>query len=224
MIFRKIILLGFIFVTLSAGLSGGLKKTRQAVELDPIPIPAGVETASIAVKEIITHIPNDTIIGQAEGGLACVKKGNIRADAAEYYVTNRPYREILSRELISQNYNILHQQKTLFNTLPSENSNFLIGGLIMKMEGNVCFPNVLIDNSQRSKGSAFLEIEWQVFDVKNQKVVLTLSTQGSAIVKKKVTAGLGVALDGAFTMAARNLMADERFYSLMVESYPANPN
>lgn len=197
-------------------MTGGLAKTKQAQELKPIQVPFGMDTYAIQVEGIILHIPHNKRIGQIEQGIICTRQGWIQADSAEYYVSDRPYKQMFLNELSAQNYTLVTQGKSFFEDGSATEPDFIIGGYIIDMEANLCFPGFFGSTTHKSKGSAYLKIEWQVYGTHENKVVYTAWTHGSAIIKERVVGASGVALDKAFSMAARNLMADENFYNLLV--------
>lgn len=91
-----------------------------------------------------------------------------------------------------------------------------MGGTIKSMYVEVCFPKSGFGNTYSAKGLAILEVEWQIYDRLNKKVVDKFTTKTGARQKKSVSGGLDALVFSAFGENVRALVASKKLEKALV--------
>ena len=91
----------------------------------------------------------------------------------------------------------------------------LVGGTINKLESNLCYPNIGLGDASTAKGGAYIEINWQVYNTLDRKVVFQTNTKGSYDSQDARRDGSFLIFSTAFANATQNLMAEPGFYNLV---------
>jgi S1-C subfamily serine protease len=95
-----------------------------------------------------------------------------------------------------------------------------VGAVITDEHLNACVANAL-QPSGDAKGDAELKIDWQVYSRLQQKVVLRVSTTGSANMPDMTPGGVYQLASRAFAQNARQLAANPDFRKIISEQAPA---
>lgn len=207
----SLLVLGLCSVILSACQTPA---TRIAPSLTPISVPASESTKPIAFRKIVLKVPRHRPIGNVSIGALCIKHGDLTISGGRYQLNTDQFNDIFRTELQLANYKVVGDPDALFEDPEIQSAEYFIAGLIKDIEASVCYPYAGFDNFTSSSAAVYMEVEWQIFDTLRRTVVSELQTQGSSKVGT-VLNGVEVAFDDAFAHAARNLMADRKFYQLV---------
>lgn len=187
-------------------------RVTASPELTPIVVPASEETQPIAFRDLTLRMPRGTLLGELQGGYLCGPLGELfSGDRRD--LPSDTLEEIFQEELEAANYRAIGRSRDLFGGNERVGAAYVVAGAITNLELNACY--ILGFGRTGGSGSARMDIEWQVFDTLRREVVLTLDSSGSAIVGEAAIPE-AAALDAAFAVATRNLLADRRFYDLVV--------
>jgi serine protease Do len=178
------------------------------------PVRVTGETRPIMFRKLVSRLPRGQEVGTVQGGLACAGQGKLtwRGGRAEF--ADEELADALRAELTSAGYQVVGASDGLFEDSQAWKAEFLLAGAIKHVAWNVCYPRGGFGDVTTSSGEASMEIEWQLYERGTRSVVLTATTGGTA--KTLVGPQNGPsALYGAAAAALRNLLAQERFASLM---------
>lgn len=198
------------------GLNGCVTpETKTASELAPIDVPSGEETRAIAFRKIVLKVPRHKPIGKYAQGLLCVPRGDLRLRGGRYRLDTDIFNDVFIEEMEAANYRVVGDPDALFEDRSLAEAEFFIAGLIENIEASVCYPRGGMGNWDDSTASVYMEIAWQVWSTLDRKVVFKAHADGSAAVEEVTDGALDIAMENAFAMSLRNLLADEGFHSLM---------
>ena len=206
----------FFIVVCSIGLSAcTVTMTNQvAPTLDPIRPPTFESTKPIAFRKIVLKIPRHQPVGEESIGPFCMPSGEMTLSGGRHHLDTDQFNEIFRDELKNANYTIVGDPDALFEDPEINSAEFFIAGLVSDIEANVCYPNADSGNFRHSSASVFIDVEWQIYDAFERKVVSKINSQGSSNIDSRFN-GLDVAFENSFALAARNLLANKEFYELV---------
>lgn len=192
----------------------------QSTALQPIALAPTEESRPVAFRGLAFHLPRGSSFGTISAGLFCLPYQELTARGRQAVPIER-FEDVFRAELSDANYRVVGDPSDLFGSVGTEQAEYLIAGAITEMELNICHPNVRYATT-RGSGAAYMSIEWQVFDAYRREVVLKVQTSGhgEATDIERVS---DFVTDEAFAMATRNLLADERFSTLLSDGAVAHP-
>lgn len=152
------------------------------------------EMAPLTFTRMIIRVPPG-IVGHHHEGLAKVKQYPHSWDQS-MAAASEEFKIVASEILRAHNYNVLGGDNVLFGRDESAKASFQLGGTLQQLTYNTY--GALAGNATEVK----VGIEWQLYDVYAEQVVLTKVTEGYA------RAQSGNILNGAFSHSLTNLLAD----------------
>ncbi len=105
----------------------------------------------------------------------------------------------------------------LFDDPSSWQAEFLIAGLVKRVDADVCYAYNEWEKVTKTSGVLMMDVDWQVYSRLDRSVVHRQQTQGRGEVKDLSTSGETDMMLDAFAQATRNLLADRRFYEIVGE-------
>ncbi len=198
------------------GLSGCVSADVRKAKVETVrEVPMGRETRPIAFRKIILKIPRGKAIGAVGVGLLCVERAKIQARTGRYRLNDEVFNDVFRNELINNNYTVVGDPDALFDDSSLDRAQYFIAGLIKDIQANTCYPNAGWGDVTRGTASAYLKVEWQLYETLSRKVVYKTTTEGSAEQSESVTDPMDYVLGDAFGMATQNLLADKGFHDLV---------
>ena len=206
----------YLLLTLSVGILSAcqVKTTQVAPTLDPVFVPAFESTKPIAFRKIVLKVPRHQPIGAVSVGVLCVARGEFTLSGGRHQLDTDKFNDIFRGELQAANFEVVGDPDALFDDPEIASAEYFVAGLVSSIEANVCYPLAGFGNFSNSSAAVYLEVEWQIYDTLQRRVVTKIETKGSANVKERLS-GLDVAFEDAFSLAVRNLLADNSFYQLV---------
>ena len=189
---------------------------RYAVLEDAIEVPQGADAVPLAFQAIVVKLRRLEEIGEIQGGWLCVPQGKLKWQGGRVNITTEDLTEIFRDELAKANYPIVGNPNALFDDPELSKAELYIAGMIKKYELNICYPNAGFGNFSTGKGGAFIEVEWQIYNVLDRSVVYTTTTKGSFELESAEEDALFNITSTAFAYATQNLLADHGFHTLVV--------
>ena len=120
-----------------------------------------------------SKIQSNDVIGHLRKGFFCGTDGDSRAVPTIEQVTN--YNGQLAFKAVTKELNVPVFERDLspFETGTPKSADYRIGGVVQRMYFDTCSDGV------RRKGSLEIEVKWEVYSTKLQRVVLSATTAGS---------------------------------------------
>ena len=164
-----------------------------------------MKTAPITFTKIIFRVPYGSTIGYHHDGLAKYPQYSHKwtstiSEGVEDFVI------MASEQMSKYGYNVVGASDLLFGTDDSSSAEFLIGGTITDIGYNTFAP---LAGGYSECG---MTIEWQVFDVLENKVVYKTSERGYA----EQSSQKGFPIQEAFVQSVNQLMSKAAFANLFM--------
>ncbi|MDQ4420831.1 S1C family serine protease [Sphingobium sp. DEHP117] len=119
-------------------------------------------------------------------------------------------------ELKALGYDVVSTSSNLFDEDGDSRAEYLIGGTITMMTVDACYPNSGLGDSHSAKGTALMEVEWQMYDRIERSVVAKVITRQGYKQGKTDAAGVSGLIVAAFGENVRALAANEAMRKYLV--------
>jgi len=212
--FKSYILLLFSAVSLLGCTAPPVKKVNIST---PISLSSKSETRSVAIKKVVAKIPRGKMIGQVTGGALCVVQpgGEITwGSSNRVNFTTEELIDIFVEELESAGWPVVGTTEDLFSGYDLSAAEILLAAQISDANTNICYPLSGFGNWSSAKGEMYIKVEWQVYSPRTKEVIGTLQTEGSSVVGSSSSIS-GDLLANSFSVATRNLLAQQDFHDLV---------
>jgi serine protease Do len=190
----------------------------------PVPEPQaidvldGKETKTLSVGRIVARIPAGKAVVRPKSGMACIQddadiplpQGKLGKGPLE------AIHQAVYDEFKNANYSVLGDPSALFKEGEEGMAELVVGGTIKDMWLEICLPMVKWGNVSSGSGNATVEVEWQVYDRLDKKVIFKKVTKGASNYTFQNDTEMHVYLiSQAVGNAARGLLADKAFHDLV---------
>ena len=174
-----------------------------------------VDSIPLALSKVIIKLRRLELLGRIQGGWLCVDNGPLEWQGGRLNVTTEEITETFRDEMVKAGYPIVGDPNALFEDPEMSKAELLVGGSIKSLEANFCYPNIGLGDASTAKGGAYMEIDWQIYNTLDRKVVFQTTTKGSFDSQDARRDGTFLIFSTAFANATQNLMAEPGFYKLV---------
>ncbi len=186
----------------------------QTPPATPASLALGTEVRTVELHQVITHLSLKSPAFSVQYGWLC-ETGQARAlPAGRLPVSERDlhlgFREVLE----PLNFRVAKPRESVFGE--SEVADLRIGATVTKVEANFCFPfsgSPLLNTGapNLAKGNTHVQILWEVFNVREGRVVYKTTTAGTFTAPDSLPNGVATMFLNAFMESLRGLAADSGF-------------
>lgn len=184
---------------------------RQAPVLSALPADASLQPRTIQLKKIVAHTTN-AVVGELQRGALCAQGEPLRFSVPTVNAFSRslfgPYRQ----KIESLGYPAVGQpNRSVFDTQDSPREpDFELGVTLKNLEARLCSKS-----AQETQGGVWLQVRWEVFSPRAQKVLLDVTTEGSYQNGQAEKLAVHEMYGRAFAAAAHNLLAQPAYFDLL---------
>lgn len=190
-----------------------LPKVRQAPVLAALPADASLQPRTIVLKKIVAHTTN-AVIGEAQRGALCSDSEPVRFNAQTVNAFSRLLFGQYRQKIQSLGYPVLGQpnpNRSVFETEEAKREpDFELGLTLKSLEARLCSKS-----ANETQGGVWMQVRWEVFSPKAQKVLLDVTTEGTYQNEQAEKLGVGELYGRAFGAAANNLLAQPAYFDLL---------
>lgn len=148
-------------------------------------LPPGTETRPVQLARVVATLSRGESIGRIRTGLMCWGRQNLTwKSGATTELNTKDLDEVFREKLQKLGYKVAGDPADLFSDSNDGGAGYLIGGSIEHLNVDVCFPMSYYENWDNTKGSASVEVKWQIYSRLERRVVATIKTDGSFEEKK----------------------------------------
>jgi serine protease Do len=147
--------------------------------------------------------------------------------SGRYNVNNDVYNDVFRDDFRAANYTVVGDSDALFGDDSRDRAKYLIAGIITNIEINLWYPNIDLlgnrityGNPDAANGAAYLQVQWQIYDTRDRKVVFKTTTAGSFQQEHESADAFNQLLEDSFSVAVNNLLANSDFHALMIDNSP----
>ena len=202
---------GFLVAAL---LIGSLCPTLLAEALALPPSLSAIDSSKfrpISLAKLIIRIPRGDTFGIAKYGF-CFRDNKLTWKGGTLDIKAEQFDDAFRERLKNAGISIAGDPSNLFGG--SDNAaEYLVGGAIDHMDVRVCYPNGYpgVEDYELSRGTAKMDVEWQIYSQIERKVVATIRTTGTTDrLKNKGGGPFGIFID-AFSDAVDQLARNDAF-------------
>jgi S1-C subfamily serine protease len=199
-------------------LSGCSVKEVPVVEPKVIQVIDGKDTKTISFGRVVSRVPAGKPVFRGNAGLACVKAIDDKplpdgklGENSSALILRGAY-----DELRGANYTILADPDALFTDGEEGMAELVLSGAVKDMWVEVCIPYTRYSGEHTGSGNATVDVEWQIYNRHEKKVVYRLATGGSSNLKfENDESALPKLIASAVVNSLRGLLADKGFHGLL---------
>ncbi|MEN9538437.1 MAG: hypothetical protein RLZZ126_672 [Pseudomonadota bacterium] len=187
------------------------KVAKKVAVQAPITADLAQQPKTIVVKRFMSTA-NEAAVGEITRGWFCNQPSPVRFTATLATTISRPWARLFRQKIESIGYPVIGgANRSAFDTDDNRrDAEFELGLTLKNFELQAC-----TKGTNETQGSAWLQVRWEVFSPKAQKVLLDVTTEGSYHNDQVEKIGLPELLDRAFTAAATNLLAQQAYFDLL---------
>ncbi len=169
----------------------------------------------IQMAKLIVKIPRGEKIGSfSEGGLIRDSE-DVFWRSGTLEIQDQQFEDEFRKQMRERGFSVVGDPSNMFESLEDKQAEFLVGGLINHIEMDLAYPNVT-KRRQQSRGSASVDVEWQIYSQFERRIVATFKATGSARREKFEGGGpLAIVID-AFGDAVNQLARSQQFASAFI--------
>jgi len=193
-------------------------RVKQAEAKNPILFKDGAQGRLSYLKTVKNKFDNGKV-GEIQKGWLCIKSGDIFWTKKVYELFGKSLSAVFREELEKAHYPV--PQEKIFNTPDNDSkasSDMHVGLMIKDVKANLC-----VKDDGALTGGVYMKIYWEVYSSEAQRVVFETTTEGTYQPAEAVKMPLEKFFLNAFGAAARNLLAEQGYYDLIVSMTPLKP-
>jgi hypothetical protein len=203
-------LIPFVFLTACA-----VPQVHEASRLAPILVPEDVETREIELGPLVAKMAQARV-GIQFGFLCEVGQARVLS-TTRLPVSQEQINKAFKTVFESLGYRVLKEADSVFAKTAS--ADLVLGGTLTQFQSNLCYPysgraDLTAGSTSSVKGSAFVEIDWELYSVSERKVVYRGKSQGSFETKEIVMGGFDAIVLNAVAASLTNLAANPAFHAI----------
>lgn len=206
--------LAIIIALTSSPVSASSLSIPQPVSVNALP--DTMETRPVQLSRLRLKQPRVALIGKVKLGLLCVSGYPLTWKGRSGELSTEEFDDAFKDQLKALGYDVVGTSSDLFDTEGDARAEYLIGGTITFMQVDACTPNSGLGDSYSAKGSALLEVEWQIYDRIGRTVVARVTTKQGYSTKKTMAEGVTGLIIAAFGENVRALAADDAMRRYLV--------
>ncbi|MDG1074034.1 MAG: trypsin-like peptidase domain-containing protein [Methylophilaceae bacterium] len=175
----------------------------------------GENAKPIQFSKIVVKLKRGEKVGAIQAGLFCVGQGTLTWKGGKLSIDSDEFTDAFKEELEKASFKTVGDTSALFEDSSTWKSEILVAGLVKDLKANICYPMAGFGNFSSSKGAAYLKVDWQIYSKLDRSVVHSVVTEGASDVSTATDGGGDAIVLNAFAQATRNLLADEKFRSIV---------
>jgi serine protease Do len=201
---------------------------RDSPRLTPIELAKETFSNQISLNRIVANLPVSESTYQVQYGMLCLP-GVPRAFPTDRLPVAQNDMERAFRATLERfNYKFQVKSESVFEAPTAPDNSLLIGATIKKLEANFCFPFsgspvLLTGATDLARGTAAIEIKWEVYSPLDRRVVMTHTATGTYTTPDSVSGGAATIVLRAFVESVRNLAASAEFAKTIRTRQPFDP-
>lgn len=190
-----------------------LQKVKAVEARTPIAVNGRSGLLTAAMKKFRVKVDASKKAGVMQSGWLCNTESPILWNNQLVALANQAAVRALRREMNRAGYPAPPARDSAFEARPAVGADLDMAATLNQIDIRVCHYG-----SSEFAGGLWLEVRWEVFSPKRQKVVLDATTEGGHWDENPQKTSIAQMLERAFGAAAANLLADARFVEAMSDA------
>lgn len=173
------------------------------------PLPAGAQTRTVSLTKIVAKVDGDLKWAAVQSGPLCLPTGRLAWSKSGAAIATEAMAGVFRDEVEAAGFRMDREPDNLFEEAASF-SEFAVAGVVKDAEGQLCFPTTL-GGGTKVKGTAVLEVEWQIYSRLQRQVVARVQTRAGFESRRPVDGGAQAVVLDAFAETVKALVASDAF-------------
>jgi hypothetical protein len=171
----------------------------------------------IVLSKVIANLPEEDLKVSTQLGAFCIPSFSNYLPANYVPMSNVAMAAGFRRTMAKFNFKVNEAAPgSVFERREIDRQTLFIGATIQRLRINVCHPfsNSTVPNATApafAKGSAYIQVRWEVFSVDEGKVIFTSTTEAEHRITDSVTDGVRTLVLGAFLTSLSKLAENQSF-------------
>ena len=208
-----------LFYTVLLAACGTPPPSQVAPAAKPIPISSGTEPSELGLGPIMARLNDADSKISVQYGWVCQAAEPVALPSGRVPLAiddvDKAFRSVLG----PLNYLLEKDAESVFEA--KSKAPLKLGGTLTRVLTSVCLPftgstRLNFGSTSQIKGSAFVEVAWELYSEQERRVVYSVKTQGSFDTKELISGGLYTVVLGAWKESLRNLASDPKFHSEII--------
>ena len=203
--------LGFGVVWAALMLGGGMPASAQDVVIPPPvvvkPLAEGTKTRPVQLARLVVKIARNEPFGHFKVGLLCIGGGTLHWRGGRVGLEDEEFDHAFKESLSDLGFDVVGQGGDLFDNGGDRRAEYLVGGTIKSMRVDACLPQSGFGDTSTARGSVWLQVEWQLYNRLDRKVVAAFTTRTGVRERKAQWGGIQAMILAAFDENVRALAA-----------------
>ncbi len=201
---------------------GALLLTVSTVAAQPLamppapasaPLAPGVQTRTVSLSKIVARVDSDARWAAVRAGPLCLPTGRLAWGKSSGQMQTDALSQVFRDEVEAAGFRMEGEPDNLFEEAASF-TEYTVAGVVKDAEGQFCFPSTL--GGGKVKGSAVLEVEWQIYSRLQRQVVARVPTRAGFEARRTVDGGVDMVVLDAFGETVKALIASDAFRKTFV--------
>ncbi len=184
-------------------------KIKDVVAKTPPSVADKPHVKTAIFKKFQSSMLGSEKIGEAQVGWFCNTQSQYVMSQRFADAVGRTLTRAFHAEMTKAGYPKAPQTESVFESAQKQAADFDVGALLRNIKMNTC------NKSGDILGGVYVEIKWELFSPRTQKVAFDLTTEGSYQNSSAEKITIDELAERAMAAATRNLLADPKFVELM---------
>jgi serine protease Do len=191
-----------------AALGGDKALARAPIEVPSLPMGTAVKPVSLA--RMVVKMNRGQVWGSMQVGVLCIPGGTLSWRSGRIDVKNEEFDDVFREEMEKAGFKVEGDPNNLFEEARSS-SEYAVAGFVKDIKAKLCFPYAGFGNFDDSKGSATIDVEWQIYSKLRKEIVAKVDTVGIYEQKKSTSNGFEGVIYNAFAENVKGLIVSDKF-------------
>jgi serine protease Do len=189
-------------LSVAASAAADLPRARLAIQRQAISAPSGPGSPKVSFRKFAAK-PTADKIGIIQTGWFCGASQDIRFTQEFVNLVTRDVQRVVNKELTAAGYGRAIENESVFaGNTPPPSADYELGATLIDSQFYAC------ERDKIMQGTMWVQMRWELFSPKLQKVVYSVTTEGSAELVDAERQPFTELTQRTFASATRNLLAD----------------
>lgn len=210
-----------VFAAIGALLLGVSAASAQPLTVPATPAAAPLakdaQTRTVSLTKIVAKVDNDARWASVQSGPLCIPTGKLAWGKSGGQLQTDALEAAFRDEVEDAGFRMEGDKDNLFEEAASF-TEYTVAGVVKGAEGQFCFPGKL-SGGGKVKGTAVLEVEWQIYSRLQRQVVARVETR-AGFESRRSADGVDMVVLDAFAETVKALVASDEFRKAFVGRAP----
>ena len=180
-------------------------------------LPPGTEVRPLSFTRMVAKLNRGQAWGNIQVGLLCLPGGSLTWKGGRMDIKIEDFDDVLRDEMSKAGFKVEGDPNNLFEQ-PTSTSEYAIAGSITNIQAKFCAPMAGFGDFNSVKGSALIDMDWQIYSRLEKRVIAKVRTQGGAQIKNSAPGNFENIVFAAFAENVKGLINAPEFRTTYIGS------